>query len=288
VYEVASNIGLNKKLIKRAKQLTDTKQYDLDVLLAEVQTQQEKLKTEQEELNRKSAQANLVENEYRKLRDELYKQRNDIILQSKEEAKGILKDANKEIERTIREIKETKANKKKTQEVRKELADKIVENEPEELAIPIVSDLNVGDTVQLLNSSTTGEIIEIKRDKATLSVGGIITKTKLVNLEKVGKKTAKKIKKYISESSYVDKQTSFKSEKDIRGMRTYDALAEIDTWVDSAIILGVNKLRVLHGKGNGILKAEIRRHLKGNPAIAKIAYERVDLGGEGISIIELK
>ena len=71
-------------------------------------------------------------------------------------------------------------------------------------------------------------------------------------------------------------------------MRTYDALQEIDTWIDNAIILGVSTLRVLHGKGSGILKAELRRHLKPHLAVKSIQYERVDLGGEGISIIELK
>ena len=51
--------------------------------------------------------------------------------------------------------------------------------------------------------------------------------------------------------------------------------------------MGVSKLRILHGKGNGILRTEIRKHLKLNPIIADMSYERVDLGGEGISIIEL-
>ena len=71
-------------------------------------------------------------------------------------------------------------------------------------------------------------------------------------------------------------------------MRTYDALNAVDEWIDSAIILGFSTLRLIHGKGDGILKMEVRRHLKPNPAIAKISFERVDLGGEGVSIIELK
>jgi DNA mismatch repair protein MutS2 len=57
--------------------------------------------------------------------------------------------------------------------------------------------------------------------------------------------------------------------------------------LDNAIMLSVGSLRILHGKGNGILRKEIRRHLKIHPAIRQISYERVDLGGEGISIIEL-
>lgn len=288
VYEVASNIGLNKKLIKRAKQLTNTKQYDLDALLAEVQSQQEKLRIEQQEINKKAKDAELIETEYRKLKDELETQRKEIIAQANQKAQAIIQQANKDIEKTIRVIQESKADKKKTQQARKVLESKAETPVTKKEEPKTTDDFNVGDQVQILNTSTVGEIVEIKRDKATLQIGGLTTKTSVENLQRVGKATAPKIKKYISNSSYSEKQSTFRMEKDIRGMRTYEALQEIDIWIDNAIILGVGSLRLLHGKGNGILKEEVRRHLKPHSAIKSITYERVDLGGEGISIIELK
>lgn len=288
VYEVASNIGLNKKLIKRAKQLTNTKQYDLDALLAEVQSQQEKLRVEQQDINKRTEEAILIESEYRKLKEELETQRKEILEQAKQKAQALIHSANKDIEKTIRIIQETKADKQKTKQARKALEGKVEASEITGEEPKVRSDLKVGDQVQILNTSTVGEIVELKRDKATLQIGGLTTKTTIDNLQKVGISTAKKVKKYISNSSYSEKQSSFKMEKDIRGMRTYEALQEIDTWVDNAIILGVGTLRLLHGKGNGILKEEVRRHLKPHPAIKSIGYERVDLGGEGISIILLK
>jgi DNA mismatch repair protein MutS2 len=136
-------------------------------------------------------------------------------------------------------------------------------------------------------SDTAGEITEIKKNRITINFGGLTTKTSIENIEKVGEKNAKKVKKYISESSYLQKQKNFKSEIDVRGMRTHEALIEVDNLIDTALIMGVSKLRILHGKGNGILRTEIRKHLKLNPIIADMSYERVDLGGEGISIIEL-
>lgn len=287
VYEVASNIGLNKKLIKRAKQLTNTKQYDLDVLLAEVQTRQEDLQEKQAEIEKKTAQAELIEREYKELKASLDEKKKEILDQANERANSIIQEANKDIEKTIREIKESKADKRKTKRIRERLEEKVKPKTSEDVTI-VKSDIEVGDTVQLEGSSTIGEVVEIKKNKVTLNVGSLVTKTHISKVEKVGKKTEKKIKKYLSTKSYNDKHTSFKPEIDVRGMRTYDALAEIDQWLDSAIILGVGRLRILHGKGNGILKMEIRRHLKGMPQIAKISYERVDLGGEGISIIDLQ
>lgn len=286
VYEVAANIGLNKKLIKRAKVLTNTKQYDLDALLAEVQSEQEKVRTEQIELNKKLQEADLIEREYKTLKKELEAKKKEIIEQANKQAQSIIENSNKKIENTIRLIKESNADKKKTQEARKALESTELTGEAAvEISKP---NFKVGDKVKIEATNSVGEIVEIKKNKATLQVGSIITKTNLSKLEHVGRETEKAVKKYISAKSYMDKQFSFSAEKDVRGMRTYDAIHEIDSWIDNAIILGIGTLRLLHGKGNGILKNEIRRHLKPNRAIKSITYERVELGGEGISIIELK
>lgn len=287
-FEVASNIGLNKKLIKRAKALTDTKQYDLDELLSDVQSQQERLKEKERELNEKLANAKVFEHEYRSLKDAIESQKTQIIQQANSEASIIIKSANKEIEKTIRVIKESAANKGKTDKVRKTLNRKVEKFENNQSTIKS-SEINykIGDQVQVIGSNTAGEIIEIKKKKITIKFGNLVTKTSIDNIEKVGNSTSKQVKKYISDSSYLQKQQNFKTEIDIRGMRTHEALNEVDNLIDTALIMGVSSLRLLHGKGNGILKTEIRKHLKFNPSVVKMTYERVDFGGEGISIIEL-
>lgn len=287
-FEVASNIGLNKKLIKRAKALTDTKQYDLDELLSDVQLQQEKIKEKELELNTKLENAKKYEHEYRLLKEKLEGQKSEIIQQANIKASSIIKSANKEIEKTIRVIKESSADKKKTDKVRNSLKQKVTklgDDIPDTISTEIK--YKIGDQVQVKGSDISGEITEIKKNKITIRFGALTTKTTIENIEKVGQGNAKKVKKYISESSYFNKQQSFKSEIDIRGMRTHEALSEVDSLIDTALIMGVSKLRILHGKGNGILRTEIRKHLKQNPTIVNMLYERVGLGGEGISIIEL-
>ena len=287
-FEVASNIGLNKKLIKRAKALTDTKQYDLDELLSDVQLQQEKIKEKELELNIKLENAKKYEHEYRLLKEKLEGQKSEIIQQANIKASSIIKSANKEIEKTIRVIKESSADKKKTDKVRNSLKQKVTklgDDIPDTISTEIK--YKIGDQVQVKGSDISGEITEIKKNKITIRFGALTTKTTIESIEKVGQGNAKKVKKYISESSYFNKQQSFKSEIDIRGMRTHEALSEVDSLIDTALIMGVSKLRILHGKGNGILRTEIRKHLKQNPTIVNMSYERVGLGGEGISIIEL-
>ena len=289
VYEVATNIGLNKKLIQRAKELTDTKQYDLDQLLSDVQSQQEKIKEIELLLQEKLSNAARYENEYKSLKESIDTQRLSIINEAEQEAKRIVKAANKDIEKTIRIIKESSANQKKTKYARELLEKKVANYSPKTSEPFIVKTLfSVGMQVQIKNTHTSGEIVEINKNKVTIKFGAITTKTSLDQIEKVGQSSSKQVKKYISSSSYNQIQQNFKSEIDVRGMRTMDALVKVDHLIDSALIMGITTLRILHGKGNGILKSEIRKHIKLNSAIQSISYEHVDLGGEGISIIELK
>lgn len=284
-YEVARNIGLNKRIIAKAKKYTNTKQYDLDALLAEVQEQKKLLDERIAEIEEKEKKADHFEKEYKELKEQLEAQRKTILDQAKKEAEALIRSSNKKIEETIRTIKESAADKNKTRQVRKKLEQsksklKVEERKPVEL--------KVGDRVQIIDTESVGEIVEIKKDRAELIVGSVKTKVKLDRLQKVGSAQKKKVTRYISNSSFAERQQDFSSELDVRGMRTEEAIKKVDDWLDSAIILGFQNLRLIHGKGHGILKKQIREYLKGNPAIVSMNFERVDLGGDGVSLIELK
>lgn len=286
-YEVASNIGLNKTLIKRARELTDMKQYDLDQLLAEVQSNQEKIKDKEQKLANKLKNAIAFEREYKDLKSSLQKQKQQIIQQANEEASHIIKAANKTIENTIRIIKESSADKQKTQKARNLLKKSVPNKSNPTLQVKKELAFKIGDYVQVINTSTSGEVVEISGKKVSVKFGNMITKTTTDKIEKVGQSSAKQVRRYISEASYLEKQHEFKSELDIRGMRVYEALAEVDRLIDSALMMGISSIRILHGKGNGILSKEIRKHLEPNTAVGSIRYEHVNTGGEGISIVEL-
>ena len=284
-YEVASNIGMNKKIIKRARSLTDTKQYDLDQLLAEVQLEKEELEEERKQLEEEKAKADYFAQEYKSLKEELDTNRKSLLKKAKQEAENIISSANKDIERTIREIKESSADKAKTKRLRENLSKK--KDEVKEDRSQQAVSFKVGDRVRIIETDSVGEITEIKKNKAEVIIGSVKTKINLDRLEKVGASQKKKVTRYISNTSFAERQQDFSSELDIRGLRTEEALKKVEAWIDSAIILGFDRLRLIHGKGNGILKNQVRTMLKPNPAISKISYERVDLGGEGVSIIEL-
>ena len=284
-FEVARTIGLNKKLIQRAKSLTDHRQYDLDLLLAEVQQQKEELEDKLLQLEKSRKESEKFELEYRQLKNEIEQQKKAILDRAKTEASMLIEQANSQIEHTIRTIKETKANKKATARSRKELKVQKETLKVEKKAVEV--EFKIGDKVQFIGTETIGEIVSIGKKDVELVVNAVRTRTKKDKIQKVGEQEPKKVQKYISRKSYADRQAGFSMELDVRGMRTEEALKEVDEWIDSAIILSMNNLRLIHGKGYGILKQQIHSHLKGHPSIASIEYESVQQGGEGVSIIKL-
>ena len=80
---------------------------------------------------------------------------------------------------------------------------------------------------------------------------------------------------------------NFKTELDLRGMRAEEALPKVQNLIDDAVMFGVTPLRLLHGKGHGILKEMIRNYLRSEPIVASFRDEHVQFGGAGITIVEL-
>jgi DNA mismatch repair protein MutS2 len=80
---------------------------------------------------------------------------------------------------------------------------------------------------------------------------------------------------------------TFRHQIDVRGLYPGDAMAMVEEYMDDALLLGVQEVRILHGKGNGVLKTQIRNQLKGYSQVAHMAYDHPDQGGEGITIVTL-
>jgi len=291
-FEVAKKIGLNRKLIQLAKKRSNLKQQKVDVLLATLEKEQKDIAEERLLLKHKTELANKLTADYEELKSEIKKQKADILERANQKALDIIKGANRDIEHIIRDIKEKQAEKKSTQKLRQKLdkkAKSLGAVKPEKSEPKKPSKLEVGDEVQLPGTANYGEIIEIRKNKATVMAGLIKSSFPLEMLVKAEGGRIKKESSNLSRSmDLVKKQSGFNSEIDLRGERTEDALRRLDEWIDTALVTGFTRLRVIHGKGHGILKDRIRMHLKGQPFVESIEYESIQLGGEGVSIITLK
>ena len=155
--------------------------------------------------------------------------------------------------------------------------------------------LTEGATVRLKGQKTVGTIIEIHGKDATVVFGNIKTTVKLNRLEPVQPPTKHpditQKATYLSEQtqdSMHDRKLNFKQDIDVRGMRGDEAIQAVTYFIDDAILIGVSRVRILHGTGTGILRTLIRQYLQGVSGVKDFHDEHVQFGGAGITVVDLE
>jgi DNA mismatch repair protein MutS2 len=149
-----------------------------------------------------------------------------------------------------------------------------------------------GDRVRIVGQDTTGEVMELRGKSAVVIFGNLKSTVKLEKLEKSGEKSAPKAEKGSSRVNLGDwnvskRRVNFKSEIDIRGKRADEALRKVTELIDEAIMVGSPEVRILHGKGDGILRQLIRDQLQTSDVVEWYGDEHIERGGAGITIVRL-
>jgi DNA mismatch repair protein MutS2 len=290
-FEIAQNIGLQKDVLELARKKTGTNQNRIDNLLVDLEREKKQIYDTKIHLaNQTNKVKNLVaENE--KLQAYLEENRKVLIKEAKLEAQKIIKDANKLVENTIAEIKENQADKLVTRELRQNLQKQLVANHVKEEKKPLEvkavdGPIAIGDWVQLTNTETNGQVIEINRGNLVLAIGDLRSIVKKERVYKISNKQAKKVVQSNSFSSSISNAiTDFNAELDLRGMRGEDAIYEVERYLDKSIMLGFPFIKIIHGKGDGILRKLIREYLKKYSQVNRVEDEHADRGGDGITYV---
>lgn len=301
-FEIASKIGLPKAVVERAKGKLGTQQVNFEKLLKELDIEKKVFADKNLEIGikeRKLAQQ-LVETTALQLR--LDTEQKKILNEAKQKAKQLLAETNQRIENTIREIKENKAERDTTKIVRQELEqfekkelqiETVIEPEREEF-LPEKGEIGVGSFVRIKGQSTVGEVLALKGKDAEIRIGDLKSNIKLNRLEKVSKKAFKEATGEKSPGPKLggidlnEKMLNFSFNLDIRGKRGEEAMVELDDFINNAIVLGYDELRIVHGKGDGILRQLVRNHLKSFKQVGKMNDEHPDRGGAGVTIVQMR
>ena len=153
--------------------------------------------------------------------------------------------------------------------------------------------LQPGETVRIKGQTTVGTIEEIDGKNAIVTFGMMRTNVKPERLERA---TAPDAPARTQAATFVSKQTqdsiyekklNFKQDIDVRGMRGDEAIQAVTYFIDDAIILGISRVRILHGTGSGILRTLIRQYLHTVPGVKDFKDEHVQFGGAGITVVDL-
>lgn len=290
-FEIAQNIGLQKEVLELARMKTGTNQNRVDSLLVDLEREKKEIYDKKVNLaNQQNKAKNLVaENE--KLKLYLEENKKVLIKEAKLEAQRIIKDANKLVENTISEIKDKQADKTVTRQLRQNLqkelaAHQVKEEKKPEPAVVSNTPIEVGDWVQLRNTETTGQVLEINRGNLVLAMGDLRSVVKKERVEKISNKQAKKVVQSNSFSGRISEAiTNFNAELDLRGMRGENAIYEVEKYLDKAVMLGFPYVKIIHGKGDGILRKLIRDYVKKYSQVNRVEDEHADRGGDGISYV---
>ncbi|RXK52539.1 endonuclease MutS2 [Aquirufa rosea] len=301
-FEIAQKIGLPSGIIENARKKLGKKQVDFDKLLLETETEKQIWQSKNKGLSLQNEQVAALKEQYEQLKNHLQEEQKNILNKAKSEAKQLIKEANQRIEQTIREIKEKAAGKEETKILREQLDEfttktlKEVPVKPKPAANnsikPVSGPIEMGDWVAIQDGSaepTVGQVLEIKGKDALIALGSIRSTLKLKRLQKVQAPKTEKVKTLPMKGIDInDRMAQFSLTLDLRGKRGEEVWVSLDQYINDALLLGAPEVRVLHGKGDGILRNLVREQLKRYAQIKHVQDEHADRGGAGISVVTMR
>lgn len=254
--EIAQEIGFPKEVLKRARRKTGRSQLDFDRELQNLEVEKEEVARKEQELAVADQFLAELVKKYEQLTANLESKKKEILEKARSEAQELLDRSNQIVEKTIREIREAQAEKSRTKKVREEL--------------------------NKVKTELTGNPAEEKKETARLVAEKLIE----------GRQVSPPVKRVVSPyQSYLNdlqnKAEHFSLTLDLRGKRVEEALPLLQRFFDDAILLSFHQVRVLHGKGNGVLRQVTRDYLRSVKEVKSARDASLETGGAGITEVEL-
>ena len=295
-FAISKRLGMEDEIVDRAKELVsaESRQFEdvVETLEERRQSLDELLAKTREELNkaridRENAQKEL-ERAKRDAQREIEKSKHEaslILSKTKAQAYALIDDLEK-AQKAKALTADDRAKLKKNMRNLEDTADPVKDAKQSSYKLP--RDLKIGDSVLIFDIDKKAEVLELPDKGQVLVQAGIIktrvplSNLRLLNDEKVTvpKRPERKITKNVSARA--------ETEIDLRGQTAIEAIIAVDQAIDTAILTNTHTLTVIHGKGTGVLRAEIHRHLKTHKAVKKFRLGTFGEGEAGVTIVELK
>lgn len=318
--EIARKTGIPREVIDKASEIVGSDYINMDRYLLDILRDRKYWENKRYDIHQKEKKLNAIAEQYNERLEKLNNEYKAIIKEARTEALEIIAQSNTQVERTIKEIKEVHAEKEKTRLVRQQLEDfkQRLAREDEQglkeikpmrpVGKPSMKEkskkshivrkddrnrpLQPGDNVLLKGgASTVGTIISIDEKYAVVAFGSLKTRVEATRLERTLRKDTVREKPSITKATAEDirsRQLNFKSEIDVRGMRADEAVQAVTYFIDDAIQFTYKTVRILHGTGTGALREAIRQYLNTVTGVKNYHDEHVQLGGAGITVVNLE
>ena len=153
--------------------------------------------------------------------------------------------------------------------------------------------LKAGEKVRVKENGMVGEVAKVSAKAVVVVIGNISSKMPLDKVERITsneyrnavKETSRPVSAIKVDSSISERKLNFSTEMDVRGERLNDAVEKVTRYVDDAIMLGISSVRIIHGKGTGVLRDELQKLIRTMPGVASVKDEHIQFGGTGVTIV---
>ena len=319
-FELARKMKLPEPIVKDAENRAGDEFVGMERNLRKIARNRRALDEKLQKVKHSDRTLTELTEKYEKELEDIRRLRESIIAEARREAEEIVRKAGSQVERTIREIREAQAEKEQTKAARQELQNFLGGLEQKKLgdqknkeeyldrklsqlqkrkkkkeATPEKEQkqepLKVGEKVRIKDGGLVGEVSKISSRAVTLIIGNITSTMSPDKVERISSNEFREASRKAFaapmqkvDSSITERKLNFSPELDIRGERLADALNIVTRYIDDAIMLNVGMVRIIHGKGTGVLREEIQKYLRTMPGLS-VSDEDVRNGGTGVTIV---
>lgn len=301
-FALARRMQLDPAVIARAESLLSEQERDYERALAELAHERTRATSEREALERERVHLRILEDQERKRIDALEKERNDLGVRAEHQLAASLHQFVAELERRAasagnfdRRVRVTRGQSellaKTIEEVRAGLGIDPTKTKPQRGAPPI----GVGDRVVVLSLDTEGVVAEDHGAEAVVVVGAMRMNVPKKGLRRKGAPATSQARERSAHqegsaragAAKLAAASTVRAELDVRGKRYAEAEPLVERWIDESMMAGASPLRLIHGKGTGLLGRGLQEYLRGHSGVTNVRYGAAEEGGSGVTVFEL-
>jgi DNA mismatch repair protein MutS2 len=291
-FEIASRLGLDDSLLERARAHCGGERVRFEELTRDLLEKMRKLAVEEAGIEAKSKEVDDLMAEYERMLDELKRQDREMKRQALKEAKSVVDDAKRTVTKLVKELKQKQPPPHEAREIEKRIREKAgrIDEAIEEMAEALetrvrLKTITVGARAYVKPLSREGTILSEpdEHGRVEVVVGPLRVEVAAADLFEAGAPAPEKHPRVFE---FEARQVP--SEIDVRGMTAEDAWEVVDKYLDDAALYGYDSVRIIHGKGKGILARKIREMLVSHPGVKSHRFGDIGEGGTGVTIVGIE
>lgn len=292
--EIAEKIRLPAHLIRYAQKKAGQQAVNFEKLLTSLDVENQRLQKQMEEYHQKRAELDKLIRSYQDLQKQNEYKRLKLKLEQKQLDLQMSLSKQKEIEKYAKELRKEKelqtmlqkaeAEKQRIKEKTESILSlhKEIQAEKENAS---QEQLKIGDSVKLVLSGMTGKVTDIEKDKVTVVTENMTFRLKRNEIIKIKDQIQTRPERSVKSDVEMSVKP-FQPVLDLRGMRLHEAQEMLDQFIDKALLSNVNRVHVVHGIGNGILKKTVAKSLKNQSYVKSLSHPEEEMGGQSVTIVE--